>query len=144
MKIFKHMKKTILLALLIALGAASAVAQGGDIQVKGKIDGIKKGRLYLLARSSETATDTLGFCDFKRGKFVLKATATEPLMAQLVVEGFSGGFAFFAEPLEREGELLYTRRTAQRCLYSPHEDLCVDAGTHHRLAAALRCLACRT
>ena len=52
MKIFKHMKKTILLALLIALGAASAVAQGGDIQVKGKIDGIKKGRLYLVARSS--------------------------------------------------------------------------------------------
>ena len=126
MKIFKHMKKTILLALLIALGAASAVAQGGDIQVKGKIDGIKKGRLYLLARASETATDTLGFCDFKRGKFVLKATATEPLMAQLVVEGFSGGFAFFAEPgvsyeaLLSEKENFYIRGGQLNDAYTAH------------------------
>ena len=61
------MKKTILFALLIALSAIGSTAQAGDIQIKGKIEGIKKGRLYLLARTSETGTDTLGFCDFKRG-----------------------------------------------------------------------------
>lgn len=120
------MKKTILFALLIAIGAMGLFAQTSDIQVKGKIDGIKKGRLYLLARSSETATDTLGFCDFKRGKFVLRATATEPLMAQLVVEGFSGGFAFFAEPgvsyeaLLSEKENFYIRGGQLNDAYTAH------------------------
>ena len=52
----------------------------------------------MLTRSSETKTDTLGFCDFKRGKFDLKATMTEPLVTQLVLEGFSGGFTLLAEP----------------------------------------------
>lgn len=83
--------------LLVISAAMSAFAQQGII-VKGKVDGIKKGRLYLLARSSEENTDTLGFCDFKRGKFTLKAQAAEPVLAQLVVEGFSGGFTLFAEP----------------------------------------------
>lgn len=92
------MKRIYLLLLLVACGAMSAVAQTGEIRIKGKIEGIKKGRLYLLARSSEENTDTLGFCDFKRGKFELRATATEPLVTQLVVEGFSGGFMLFAEP----------------------------------------------
>lgn len=86
-----------IMALLVITAAMSAFAQQGII-VKGKIDGIKKGRLYMLARSSEDVTDTLGFCDFKRGKFTLKAQATEPVLAQLVVEGFSGGFTMFAEP----------------------------------------------
>lgn len=85
------------MALLVISAAMSAFAQQG-ILVKGKIDGIKKGRLYLLARSSEDATDTLGFCDFKRGKFALKATLDEPSVTQLVVEGFSGGFMLIAEP----------------------------------------------
>ena len=92
------MKKIILSALLVMCSALCSVAQTGDITIKGKIVGIKKGRLYLLARASEEATDTLGFCDFKKGKFELKATANEPLVTQLVVEGFSGGFTLFAEP----------------------------------------------
>ena len=69
-----------------------------ELAIKGKIEGIKKGRLYLLARVSEEKTDTLGSCDFKRGKFALEAIAEEPLVAQLVVEGFTGGFMLFAEP----------------------------------------------
>ncbi|MBR4066747.1 MAG: AhpC/TSA family protein [Bacteroidaceae bacterium] len=91
------MRRTIIMALLVISAAMSAFAQQG-IVVKGKVDGIKKGRLYLLARSSEENTDTLGFCDFKRGKFTLRAQAAEPVLAQLVVEGFSGGFTMFAEP----------------------------------------------
>lgn len=89
------MKKITLLALLIL---CSVVAQAGDIRIKGKIEGIKKGRLYLVARTSETATDTLGFCDFKKGKFDLKATTAEPMVTHLVLDGFSGGFMLFAEP----------------------------------------------
>lgn len=86
------------MALLVVCTAVASFAQQGSLTIKGKVDGIKKGRLYLLARSSEEATDTLGFCDFKRGKFTLKATLDEPLVAQLLVDGFSGGFMLFAEP----------------------------------------------
>ncbi len=92
------MKKITLLALLVLCSAATSALQASDIIVKGKIDGIKKGRLYLLARASETATDTLGYCDFKRGKFELKAAVDEPKFAQLIVDGYSGGFTLFAEP----------------------------------------------
>lgn len=92
------MKKFMLFLSLIVCCAMAAVAQEADIVIKGKIDGIKKGRLYMLARSSEESTDTLGSCDFKKGKFELKAVADEPLLVQLVVEGFSGGFTLFAEP----------------------------------------------
>lgn len=90
------MKKTTLLTLLLCV--LTSMAQAGDIVIKGKIEGIKKGRLYLLTRSSAETTDTLGYCDFKRGKFTLNATAEEPVVAQLVVDGFSGGFTLFAEP----------------------------------------------
>lgn len=92
------MKRFAIAALLIACSTAASLAQGNDITIKGKIEGIKKGRLYLLARTGEEKSDTLGFCDFKRGKFTLKAAASEPVAAQLMVEGFSGGFMLFAEP----------------------------------------------
>ena len=92
------MKRIILLALSVVCCAFAAVAQTGDITIKGKVVGIKKGRLYLVARTSEQATDTLGFCDFKKGTFKMQAKAAEPMVAQLVVEGFAGGFMLFAEP----------------------------------------------
>ena len=92
------MKKRVLLSLLMLCSAIISVAQRGDIAVKGKIEGIEKGRLYLIARSSEEKSDTLGFCDFKKSKFLLKATLEEPVVAQLTIEGFSGGFTLFAEP----------------------------------------------
>lgn len=91
------MKKTTLLTFLLLCTLVS-MAQTGDIVIKGKIEDIKKGRLYLLTRSAEEQTDTLGYCDFKRGQFTLKATTKEPVVAQLIVDGYSGGFAFFAEP----------------------------------------------
>lgn len=92
------MKKFTLLLLLLVFCVTHSVAQAGNIIIKGKIDGIKKGRLYLLTRSSEECIDTLGYCDFKNGKFELNAVAEEPLVTQLVVAGFSGGFTLFAEP----------------------------------------------
>ena len=92
------MKKTILFALLVMCSALNSAIKAEDVIIKGKIEGIKKGRLYLITRSSEEKNDTLGFCDFKRGKFALEASAAEPVVAQLMVEGFSGGFMLFAEP----------------------------------------------
>ena len=85
-------------ALLVLCGMTVSFAQTGKVTIKGKIDGIKKGRLYLLARSSEEKTDTLGYCNFKKGKFTLDAPVAEPLVTQLVVDGFAGGFMLIAEP----------------------------------------------
>ena len=115
-----------LLALLCICGAVASVAQKGDIVIKGKVEGIKKGRLYMLARSSEEKNDTLGFCDFKRGKFKLKAAASEPVFAQLVVEGFAGGFTMFAEPGVKyeaclsEGDDFYIRGGGLNGEYTAH------------------------
>ena len=92
------MKRNVLLALFILCSTMISVAQTGAITIKGKIDGIKKGRLFLLSQSGEDRVDTLAFCDFKKGKFKLEANAQEPIFAHLVIEGFSGGFTFFAEP----------------------------------------------
>lgn len=119
------MKKTTLLTLML-LCVLTSMAQAGDIAIKGKIEGIKKGRLYLLARSGEEQTDTLGYCDFRRGKFTLTAVAEEPVVAQLVVDGFAGGFTLFAEPGETyeaylsEGDNYYIRGGQLNDSYTAH------------------------
>ena len=92
------MKKYILSALLLFCCAMASVAQGSALTIKGKINGIKNGTLYLLAQSSEEKTDTLGSCKIKKGKFKMEATVDEPKVAQLMVGGFSGGFTLFVEP----------------------------------------------
>ena len=92
------MKKYILSALLLFCCAMASVAQGGALSIKGKVNGIKNGTLYLLAQSSEEKTDTLGSCKIKKGKFKMEATVDEPKFAQLMVGGFSGGFTLFVEP----------------------------------------------
>ncbi|MBO5865952.1 MAG: AhpC/TSA family protein [Bacteroidaceae bacterium] len=92
------MRKTILFALLVLCSAVTAVAQVGEVVIKGKTNGVKSGVLYMLAQSSEEVSDTLGSCKIKKGKFNLKATVDEPMLVQLVVGGFSGGFTLFVEP----------------------------------------------
>ncbi len=68
------------------------------IEVKGKIEGLKKGRLHMVAQMTETRVDTLATIDFKGSKFSLKADINEPLVAQFVVDGYAGGFTFIAQP----------------------------------------------
>ena len=92
------MKKGILSLLFVLCCVMFSVAQTGKITVKGKIDGIKSGTLYLTARSSEEKTDTLGSCKIKKGKFKMKSAVEEPVLAQLVVGGYTGGFDMFVEP----------------------------------------------
>ncbi len=120
------MKKTLFFALLLMCSALNSAIKAEDVTVKGKIEGIKKGRLYLITRSSEEKTDTLGFCDFKRGKFSLEATVVEPIVAQLAVGGFSGGFMFFAEPgvayqaYLSEGDNFYIKGGSLNDSYTAH------------------------
>ena len=92
------MKKTILSVLLVLCCAMTSIAQTSKATVKGKIDGIKNGTLFLLAHSSEEKVDTLGSCKIKKGKFKLHGIIGEPMFAKLVVGGFSGGFDMFIEP----------------------------------------------
>jgi peroxiredoxin len=120
------MKKGILSLLFVLCCVMFSVAQTGKITVKGKIDGIKSGTLYLTARSSEEKTDTLGSCKIKKGKFKLKGTVKEPLLAQLVVGGFSGGFDLFVEPgvsynaFLRDGDGYYIRGGELNESYTAH------------------------
>lgn len=120
------MKKGILSLLFVLCCVMFSVAQTGKITVKGKIDGIKSGTLYLTARSSEEKLDTLGICNIKKGKFKLKGTVKEPLLAQLVVGGFSGGFDLFVEPgvsynaFLRDGDGYYIRGGELNESYTAH------------------------
>lgn len=104
----------------------ASMAQTGNTTIKGRVEGIKKGRLYLLTRASEEKTDTLGYCDFKRGRFKLTATIAEPVVAQLVVDGFAGGFMLFAEPATAyeaclsEGANFYIRGGKLNDSYTAH------------------------
>lgn len=92
------MKNYIMLFLFIIGNAFTSTLKADDIIVKGKVEGVKTGRLYMLARLSEENIDTIGFCDFKKGRFQMKVVANEPMVTQIVLEGYSGGFTLLAEP----------------------------------------------
>ena len=58
------MRKMALLVLLA--GSIAAMAQEAkDITIKGEIDGVKRGRLYLLLNQGDNRVDTLASTDFK-------------------------------------------------------------------------------
>ena len=67
------MLRYISLALLAWAGGALTAQAQGDMVVSGKIEGIKKGQLVLVAQVGENRVDTLGVADFKAPKFQLKA-----------------------------------------------------------------------
>lgn len=89
-----------IMALLFMSSAITLQAQNvpQGITIKGKLEGISSGRLYLTAQTGEEKVDTLGFCDFRKSKFTLKANINEPMVTQLSVDGYQGGFRLLAEP----------------------------------------------
>ncbi len=100
--------------LALAGGAINAQAQS-PVTISGKIEGVSAGRLVLVAQVGEDKVDTLGAADFKSPCFELKAQVAEPIMAQLVVKGYGGGFNMIAEPgasyeaLLRDGDGAYIK-----------------------------------
>lgn len=102
------------MALLLA-GSAIALNAQNNLTVKGKIDGITSGRLYLLAQTGESKMDTLGTALFKAPNFVLEGKVNEPIVATIVVDKYGGGFTFLAEPgakyeaLLKDGQGAYIR-----------------------------------
>jgi len=86
-----------LIAALACL-AITTHAQTHNITVRGTIEGLSSGRLYVTAQVAESKVDTLGQADFSAPEFALQAAIPEPLVAQIMVQGYAGGFTFIAEP----------------------------------------------
>ena len=87
-----------ILALALLQPLHGNAQNDATVAIKGTVQGIKQGRLHMLARVGEKQTDTLGYCDFKKGKFNLKVNLQETMVTNIVVEGYSGGFTLIAEP----------------------------------------------
>lgn len=100
------MRTTLLTLALLVAGSVSVLKAQSNITIKGKIEGIPSGRLYLTAQVSETKVDTFGIADFRSSSFEMKTRIPEPLVAKLSVGGYSGGFDFIAEPGETYDALL--------------------------------------
>ncbi len=92
------MTKRTLFTLLILPLFTSFQAVADEIEITGKIEGLREGRLHMVAQITETRTDTLATIEFQKSKFTLKADISEPLVAQLVIDGYNGGFTFIAQP----------------------------------------------
>ena len=91
------MRRPLCIAFAACL-AAAAHAQQQDITIRGTIEGLSSGRLLLVAQTGENKTDTLGSAPFNTPRFTLKCTLKEPMPAQIMVQGYTGGFTFIAEP----------------------------------------------
>ena len=94
----KKIKAIFLFVTLLFLQLPAVAQESSSFAIKGKIDGVKKGRIYVVARLTEEKTDTLAFCDFKKGKFNITVPTAEPVVAQIMIEGYTGGFTLLAEP----------------------------------------------
>lgn len=66
--------------------------------VKGKIEGITSGKLLLLSITGEQTVDTLDSYTFSTPDFELSGTASQPILGKIILDGYSGGFEFLAEP----------------------------------------------
>ncbi|MBS9768816.1 MAG: AhpC/TSA family protein [Flavobacteriaceae bacterium] len=92
---------TILLCCCVAVcgfSQTASIRKKNIVTIKGRIDGIKSGKLLLVARVGERKLDTLGSSNFNSSTFLLRAIVKEPMVTQLLVEGYQGGFLLMAEP----------------------------------------------
>ena len=80
-------------ALTLAVGAAAQ-----NFTIDGTITGVDNGRLLVLAKTAINRVDTLGSARFEGSEFRIEGRADEVTPAMIMLEGFEGGFLFFAEP----------------------------------------------
>lgn len=86
---------------LIGQSGINCLAQATSSQkftVKGKIEGIPSGKLLLLSITGEQTVDTLDSYTFNTPDFELSGNTNKPLLGKIMLEGFTGGFEFLAEP----------------------------------------------
>lgn len=92
----KKMKKIIGSLLCVGLLSVAAV-KAQNFTISGKIKGIQSGELIALAKV-DGRMDTLGRSKFTEGNFTFKGNTKEAVFSLLAVDGYNGGFYFFAEP----------------------------------------------
>lgn len=93
--------KFLFAAALLCMGSTWANCQAQTPQkftVKGNVEGITSGKLLLLSLTGEQTADTLDTFTFSSPDFELSGTASRPLLGKIVLEGYTGGFEFLAEP----------------------------------------------
>jgi len=71
---------------------------GQQFTISGKIE-LDKGNLLVFTQTPE-GMDTLARTAFSEGVFTLAGELTEPVVAHLMVEGYTGGFVMILEPGE--------------------------------------------
>lgn len=77
---------------------AATAAAAQNFTVDGEISGIDNGRLVVLARTALNRVDTLGTTTFHGPTFRIEGHVDEVTPAMIMLEGYEGGFLFFAEP----------------------------------------------
>ena len=133
-------KQLLVMALLFCGGASTVSAQQNAVKrpkvvtIKGTIDGIKSGKLLLIAQTGEQKMDTLGTANFQFSDFVLRGILKEPMVAQVVVDGYQGGFLLMAEP----GATYQAKLTNDQTAYIKGGALQDDYQNHMRYSDSLR------
>lgn len=88
--------KTIAATVAALTVATAAAAQ--NFTIDGTLTGVDNGRLIVLAKTGINRVDTLGSTKFEGSSFRIEGHADEITPAMIMLEGFDGGFFFFAEP----------------------------------------------
>ena len=128
------------MALLICGGATTISAQQSAVKrpkvvtIKGTIEGIKSGKLLLIAQTGEQKIDTLGTTNFQSSNFVLRGILKEPMVTHVVVDGYQGGFLLMAEP----GVTYQAALTNDRSAYIKGGALQDEYQSHMRYSDSLR------
>ena len=93
------MRHLTLLLCLAGLCCHLCLTAQQPVKVNGIVKGIGSGRLLMIVPVNETQTDTIATTDFKESsEFTLEGMVKEPTGVQIMLENYSGGFFFFAEP----------------------------------------------
>ncbi len=90
------MKKTALTFLLLSAMFFVAQAQEKTFSISGKIE-LDKGNLLVLTQRPGKI-DTLAKTAIANRQFTISGTTEEAVVAQLVIEGYAGGFVMILEP----------------------------------------------
>ena len=93
-----HYLQVLLLPLILIFWQPLLTSAQNSFTITGNIQGISEGRFIVVAQVSETKVDTLAAAFFHAPHFKITGQVAEPVVANLFVENYQGGFVFFAEP----------------------------------------------
>lgn len=92
--------RNLLLTALFIIGSTflSNAQQKNEVVIKGKTDGIKEGILHVIIQKSLDEVDTLSSTPFNKSRFKINYEISEPMVTNIMLDGYQGGFTMIAEP----------------------------------------------